>query len=123
IRGLVGGLFQLALFAVALLVPAGLVPGGTWYWPRGLIFVGRYAVWLEGAIVALALRAPASLAARLSAPASAKQPMADRVVTAFLVLSILAWFVFIPIDVFHLKLFPPPPPGVSLAGAPLSIAG
>jgi len=29
-KGLVGGLFQLALFGAFLLVPAGLVPGGTW---------------------------------------------------------------------------------------------
>lgn len=123
IKGLVGGLFQLGLFAAALLVPAGLVSGGTWYWPRGLIFVGLYGVILEGAVVALAVAAPASLAARLTAPASTKQPVADRWVTAFLVLSILAWFVFVPVDVFQLKLFSPPSFPVSLGGAALSLVG
>ncbi len=122
-KGLIGGLFQLALFAVALVVPAGLVPGGTWYWPRGLMFLGLYGVVLETSVVTLAVVAPASLAARLRAPASKKQPVADRVATAFLVLSILAWFVFVPIDVFHLKLLPPPPLKVSLGGAVLSLAG
>lgn len=122
-QGLIGGLFQLALFAVALVVPAGLVPGGTWYWPRGLLFLGLYGVVLEISVVALAVAAPASLAARLRGPASKKQPAADRVATAFLVLSTLSWFVFIPIDVFHLKLLPPPPLEVTLGGAALSLAG
>lgn len=122
-KGLIGGLFQLALFAVALVVPAGLVPGGTWYWPRALVFLGLYGVVLETSVVSLAVVAPASLAARLRAPASKKQPVADRVATAFLVLSTLAWFGFIPIDVFHLKLLPPPSLQVSLGGAALSLAG
>lgn len=122
-RGLIGGLFQLALFAVALLVPAGLVPGGTWYWPRGLIFLGLYGVLLETSVVALAVMAPASLAARLTPPASKKQPAADHFATLFLVLSTLAWFAFLPLDVFHLKLFSPPTLQISLAGAALSLAG
>jgi hypothetical protein len=60
-KGLIGGLVQLALFGLALVIPAGLVSGGTWYWRRGL-----------------------------SAPASKKQPVADRVATGLLVLSTLA---------------------------------
>jgi hypothetical protein len=36
-KGLIGGLFQLALFAVALVVPAGLVPGGTCDPPSGIV--------------------------------------------------------------------------------------
>jgi protein-S-isoprenylcysteine O-methyltransferase Ste14 len=104
-------------------VPAGLVSGGTWYWPRALMFLGLYGVLLETSVVTLALVAPASLAARLSPPASKKQPPADRAATAFLVLATLAWFVFIPIDLFHLKLLPSPSLGVSLAGAALSLAG
>ena len=122
-KGLIGGLVQVALFGVALLVPAGLVPGGTWYWPRGLIFLGLYGFVLESSVVTLALVAPASLAARLSPPALKKQPVADRVATAFLVLSTLAWFVFVPLDVFHLKLLPPPSFEVSVVGAALSLAG
>jgi protein-S-isoprenylcysteine O-methyltransferase Ste14 len=123
LKGLIGGLVQFALFAAALLVPADLVPGGTWYWPRGLLFLGFYGVILEASVVVLALAAPASLAARLTAPATRKQPVADRVATAFLVLSTLAWFVFASIDVFDLKLLPPPPFVVSLGGAALSLAG
>lgn len=123
VKGLIGGAVQLALYAAALLIPAGLVPGGTWHWPRGLMFLGLYGVALELFVVILAAAAPASLAARLSAPASKRQPTADRIATAFLVLSTLAWFVFVPIDVFHLKLLPPPSLEVSLGGAALALAG
>ncbi len=35
IKGLIGGLANLALFSMLLLIPAGLVPGGTWIWERG----------------------------------------------------------------------------------------
>ena len=123
LRGLMGGLFQLALFAVAIVVPAGLVPGGTWHWPRALMFLGVYGVVLESSVVALAMMAPASLEARLTAPASRKQPAADRVATLFLVTSILAWFAFIPIDVFQLKLLPPPSVRASVIGGLVSLAG
>ena len=59
-KGLVRGLFQLALFATFLLVPAAFVPGGTWYWPRALVFLGVYGVILAASTVALAVMAPAS---------------------------------------------------------------
>lgn len=122
-KGLVGGVLQVALYAAALLVPAGLVRGGTWYWPRALLFLGLYALALELSVVAMAVAAPASLAARLSAPASKQQPLADRVATAFLVVSTLGWFAFVAVDVFDLKLFPPPSPAVSACGAVLAAAG
>jgi hypothetical protein len=93
IRGLLGGLFQLVLFGSLLVVPAGLVPGGTWCWPRALMFVCAYGVIIETTIVAMAVWAPASLEARLKSSASGRRPAADRVVTAVLFLGILAWFV------------------------------
>lgn len=49
--------------------------------------------------------------------------MADRVVTALLFPLILAWFVFIPIEVFSLKLLPPPQFAVSVFGAALFLIG
>ncbi|MHC4505692.1 MAG: hypothetical protein ACYTFI_20495, partial [Planctomycetota bacterium] len=108
LKGLIGGLFQLTLFGALLIVPAGLVPGGTWYWERALVFLGVYGVILETCIVTLAVVAPASLEARLKAPVSKKQPVADRVVTAILILTGIAWFVAIPVDVFYWKLLPSP---------------
>jgi protein-S-isoprenylcysteine O-methyltransferase Ste14 len=118
LRGLIGGLVQLGLLAALLLVPAG-----TWQWPRAIQFLVVYGIANSISIVALARLAPASLEARLSAPAAESQPAADRVVTALLLLSLFAWFVFIPIDVFRLRLLPSPPLGVSVLGAVLLLAG
>jgi protein-S-isoprenylcysteine O-methyltransferase Ste14 len=118
LRGLIGGSFQIALLAVLLLLPAG-----TWHWPRAIQFLVFYGLVLSVSIVALARLAPASLEARLMAPAAESQPMADRVVSSFLFASIFAWFAFIPIDVFHLRLLPPPPLEVSVFGAAVFLVG
>lgn len=118
VKGLAGGLFQVALFAAFLLIPAG-----TWHWPRAIQFLIAYSVLVSFSIVALALVAPASLEARLVAPAAKSQPKADRVASALLFTSILAFMAFIPIDVFHLHLFPAPTLGVSIFGAVVFLAG
>ena len=123
LRGLIGGLFQVALFGSLLVVPAGLVPGGTWYWPRALLFLGVYGCVLVISIVALAIKAPASLEARLKPLASKKQPFSDRLVTLGLVLWGVGWFVSIPIDVFFWKLLPTPGFAASGFGAVLTAAG
>ncbi len=122
-KGLIRGLFQLAVFGILLLVPAAFVPGGTWYWPRALVFLGVYGVILAASIVVLAVMAPASLEARLKAPGSKKQPVADRIVTAILVLTAVGWFASIPVDVFYLKLLPKPQFVVSVFGGALFLLG
>jgi protein-S-isoprenylcysteine O-methyltransferase Ste14 len=71
----------------------------------------------------LAVASPASLEARLRGPVSRKQPVADRIVTAILMLSMIAWIIFIPIDVFDLKLLPAPPFVASLCGGVLFLVG
>ena len=118
LRGLIGGTAQVALFAALLLLPAG-----TWNWPRAIQFLVVYGLALLVSIVALARLAPASLEARLMAPYASSQPMADRIVSSFLFLSLVAWFVLIPMDVFRLRLLPPPLVEVSIFGAALSLAG
>jgi len=123
LRGVIGGLFQLAMFGSLLVIPAGLVPGGTRYWPRALLFLGVYGCVLVISIVGLAIKASANLEARLKPPVSRKQPVADRIVTTVLMLWLLGWFVSIPIDVFFWKWLPPPGFAVSALGAVLSLAG
>ncbi len=123
IKGLIGGGFKLSLFGVFLVVPAGLVPGGTWYWPRALLFLGVYGFMMVFSIISLAVKAPASLEARLKSPVSKKQPFADRIVTSFLILWFLAWLVSIPIEVFYLKLLPKPQFTVSVCGGVLYLVG
>jgi protein-S-isoprenylcysteine O-methyltransferase Ste14 len=118
VRGLVGGAFQLALFAALLLVPAG-----TWDWPRAIQFLAAYGVALFGSIVWLGIAAPSSLEARLEPAINKKQPVADRWATALIGVAIGAWMVFIPIDVFRLELLPAPSVAVSRLGAVTGFAG
>ena len=118
LKSLIGVAFQLALFAALLLLPAG-----TWHWPRAVQFLVFYGIVVTVAVFVLARIAPGGLEARLSAPAAASQPVADRIATALLILAIIAWFVFIPIDVFHLRLLPSPSLLVSVLGAAVSIVG
>jgi len=123
IRGLIGGLVQLAILGAFLIVPAGLVPGGTWIWERALFFLGAYGIIVGATIVTFAVKAPNSLQARLARPSSRNQPPIDRVITVMLGLTLLAWFVFIPVDVFYLKSLPAPHLAVSVAGAVLLLFG
>jgi protein-S-isoprenylcysteine O-methyltransferase Ste14 len=118
LRGLIGGLAQVAVIGALLLLPAG-----TWHWPRAIQFLVIYGLTNAISIVTLARLAPASLEARLTAPAAQSQPAADRVVTLLLFTSLLAWFAFIPIDVFHLRLLAVPPLTASVAGAVVLVAG
>ena len=90
IKGLLGGLLQIVLFAVLLLVPAG-----TWYWPRAILFLLVYGVLVEASVILLARLAPASLEARLQTPAAESQPVADRVVSSLLFLAMGAWIVLL----------------------------
>jgi len=118
IKGIVGGLFQIALFAALLLTPAG-----TWRWPRAIQFLSVYTIVVLVAIALMARFAPSSLEARLEPPAAKSQPMADRIVTSLLFLAILAWFFFIPVDVFRLQIFPAPGLTVSIIGACVGFIG
>jgi protein-S-isoprenylcysteine O-methyltransferase Ste14 len=100
-----------------------LIPAGTWNWPRAIHFLVVYGLVNSISIVTLARMAPASLEARLTAPSAKSQPTADRIVTPLLIVSLLAWFAFIPIDVFRLRLLPLPPLEVAVLGAVVSLAG
>jgi protein-S-isoprenylcysteine O-methyltransferase Ste14 len=118
LKGILGGLLQIAFIAALLFIPAG-----TWHWPRAMVFLAVYCFMLLVSIIALARFAPASLEARLQPPVSKSQPVADRIITFFIFLLIFAWLVFIPIDVFHLKLLPPTHFIVSIFGAVLFFFG
>ena len=49
--------------------------------------------------------------------------MGDRIASALLFTAIVAWLVFIPIDVFRLELLAPPSLATSIVGAVVCMAG
>lgn len=118
LKGLIGVVLQIGLFAALLLIPAG-----TWQWPRALQFLAGYGLVLLIATLVLARFAPSSLAARLEPPMAKSQPRMDRIVTTLLIVTVSAWFVFIPIDVFYLQILPPPSLTISILGAIVGLAG
>lgn len=118
VKGVARALAQTVLLAALLLVPAG-----TWHWPRALQFLVAFGVVGLISTVALALTAPSSLEARVELPPAGSQPAQDRVVALLLGVALVAWFVFIPVDVFHLHLLGAPPAWTSLLAAALLVAG
>jgi protein-S-isoprenylcysteine O-methyltransferase Ste14 len=111
---------------VLLLVPAGLVPGGTWIWVRGLWFVGPYGLILAFGNVALAMWRPAHFRVRqqgVVASREKRQPRLDAVGSVVFLAFIAMWVAFIPVDVFRLHLFPAPGGWVSLAGGAAAAIG
>ncbi len=118
VKGLLAGLVQVIGFAILLFLPAGTLD-----WPRGIQFLLAYSLLLMTTIAALAQFAPSSLEARLQPLVAVGQPKADQVITTLLFFGLFFWFIFIPIEVFHLKLFPKPSLLISISGAITSILG
>ena len=124
IKGLVGGLFQVLMFAVLLLVPAGLLPGGTWKWERAIYFLAVYWVAVEILVVWLCIAAPAGMEARFKkAPKDERRPKGDRVLLPILLFFLLAFFIVIPMDVFYFHLLPKPKLAWSIIGVALTVFG
>jgi protein-S-isoprenylcysteine O-methyltransferase Ste14 len=108
------------IVAVLLLAPAGLAPGGTWLWARGLAFIAAFAVIGGAGNVALAIWRPGHFRVRqqgVVASREKRQPLIDAIGAAGLLGFGAAWLIFIPIDVFRLHLLPAPSPWVSSVGA------
>ena len=118
IRGIIRSLAQTGFFAVILFVFAG-----TWHWPRAIQFLVVFGLLSLFSTVALAQMAPASLEARVQKGTAKNQPVADRVVSLVLAIFHVAWFAFIPIDVFRLRLALPTPLWLSVIGVILCLTG
>ena len=124
IKGLLAALAVVAPVAALLLITAGLTPGGTWIWPRAWVFLAITALVSGAGSMALAVYRPANFAMRQHAPRKDQhQPWIDAVGLVAFVAYLLAWFAFIPVDVFSLHLLPPPPPLAAMAGGAACLAG
>ena len=115
-----------AIVAVLLLIPAGLLPGGTWVWPNALAFLAAYGGVNGAGNLALAIWRPAHFRTRqqsVVAPRERRQPWLDAVGTVALLVVVAAWVAFIPLDVFRLHLLPSPDRWATLAGAVAVVVG
>ena len=118
IKGVIGSLFQTAIIGALLLLPAW-----TWQWMEANQFLICYGILNVVSVVFLAIKAPASLEARMELPMHESQPLSDRIATTFLLVFLIGWFVFIPIDVFYLKLLTPQQHTISVFGGALTLFG
>lgn len=126
LKGLRSAIAFLVPTAALLLLPAGLLPDGTWVWPQGLLFLAVLAVISAGARVTLAAFRPANFEVRQQAfvvDKAKRQPLIDAIGLVAYLASLIAWLVFIPIDVFALHLLPPPPGWVAGLGLAAAVAG
>ncbi|MEM7661462.1 MAG: isoprenylcysteine carboxylmethyltransferase family protein [Pseudomonadota bacterium] len=125
LKGLIGSLFQVGFVGATLLVPAMVLRDGDWYWPRALALLAAWLLLVQIALVVMYLKSPESLAVRLQSPVGKRerQPLADTIVTSFLILYLVGWMIFIPVDVFYLEIFPTPSWSVALIGGALFVIG
>jgi protein-S-isoprenylcysteine O-methyltransferase Ste14 len=125
VRGLVAPLPLVAMVAADLLVVAGAAGGG-WAWPAALVFVAVYGGLSMTASGLLATFRPASFEVRQGkwmARRAETQPLIDALGLGLYMAFFLAWFAFIPLDVFRLHLLPTPPAAVAALGLAGVVAG
>ena len=118
IKGVIGSLCQTAIIGALILLPAW-----TWQWTEANQFLICYGILSVASTVFLALKSPTSLEALMEMPMNETQPLSDRIATRFLLLFLMGWFVFIPIDVFYLKLLALPQQMIQILGGILSLFG
>lgn len=116
---LIGGvLCNVAIFVVALFLPAG-----TPDWWRAWAFLGLVFVCSTASTVSVYRTNKAVLEERFKLPLQKGQPRADKVVVILLIATFLGLIVFIPLDVFRFHLMAGPGPLVSSLGLALFVAG
>lgn len=125
-KGLSAALAVVAVIAMLLLIPAGVMPGGTWIWPRAWVALAATAGVTGAGSVLLAIYLPENFAMRQQGPVAhhgRRQPWIDAAGLVAYIIYLAAWVAFIPVDVFGLRLLPPPGDFASLAGGVAGVAG
>lgn len=126
LKGFLTAQLVVAVAAAALLIPAGLVSGGTWIWPRAWTLLGGIGLVTGAGSAWLAVYRPDNFAMRQQGPVAGRargQPLVDAVGLVAYLAYLLAWFAFIPWDVFGLRLLPAPAPLLSAAGGVAGLFG
>jgi protein-S-isoprenylcysteine O-methyltransferase Ste14 len=125
LRGALSPLPFVAVMAAVLLVVPGL-SAGVWTWPAAWVFVAAFGAASALASSLLAVLRPASFRVRQQgfvARPEKQQPLIDAVGLLAYAAFMLAWFAFIPLDVFRLRLLPAPAAVVQVLGAFAALAG
>jgi protein-S-isoprenylcysteine O-methyltransferase Ste14 len=117
IKLIIGSIFNVALYAGALFLPAH-----TLHWWRAWVIVAFTSVGTAVPIIALAKIKSGVLEERLK-PVQKGQPLSDKIAVLLLLFTYVALIAFVPLDVFRLHLFRKPGVLVSSAGLLLFIAG
>jgi len=118
LKGFFSPLPVVAVVAAVLLGVAELA-GGSWRWPAAWGFLAVYGGVSMLSYGVLAVRYPQSYAVRqqgLVARREKKQPLIDRLGLVGFVAWMVGWFAFIPLDVFRLRMLPPPATAVEVTG-------
>ena len=116
-KAIIGVLAQVLFFGLLLILPAR-----TWFWDDANIFLLCYLVMVIPAAIYQCLYYPKSIEARLIT-SSSNQPKEDKLALLIVILGIMGFFVFIPIDVFHLMIFLPPSFAIKFFGLGIAALG
>jgi protein-S-isoprenylcysteine O-methyltransferase Ste14 len=116
---LAGGIvLNVAIFGVLLFVPAS-----TLRWWRAWVFLGVVFVGAVASTVSLARVDTGLLEERFKPPVQKGQPLADKILVILLLAGFVGMIVFIPMDVFRLRLGAEPGTVVSSLGLVLFVVG
>jgi protein-S-isoprenylcysteine O-methyltransferase Ste14 len=113
-----GVVFNVAFYALLLFVPAG-----TLHWWRAWVFLAVTVAVMTAAIFSILPDNADLFSQRAKGIIQKGQPLWDRVLVIFLVVSYVGQIVFIPLDVFRFHLVPKPGGLVSFLGLALYVAG
>ncbi len=116
---LVGGV----VYPVAIIGGPLFLSAWTLHWWRAWVFLGVVFFASAATMFGIFPGRPDLLEERYKAPLQKKQPLADKVLTPLLVLSFVGLVVFIPLDVFRLRLLGTTGLGVAAPGLFLFSAG
>ena len=116
-KAIVGVFGQVLFFGLLLLLPAR-----TWFWEDANIFLLCYLATVIPAAIYQCLYYPKSIEARLIT-SSSNQPKEDKLALLTVILGVMGFLVFIPIDVFHLMIFLPPSFAIKFFGLGIAALG